>query len=528
MRFVIFCLLLTFTAQAEDIFNRGNGNEPTTLNVNNGSDFHTCAILRDIYETLVVNDDAKVIPAAATHWEVSNDGKEIVFHLRTQAKWSNGDPVTAEDFVRSWRRVVTPAIASPYAEHMVAVVNAKEIYTGKKQPDELGVKALDAHRLKVSLVEATPHFLSLMVHTPFSPIHKSSADKDITAEAKSGKLISNGAFSLQDWKPNEYLLVKRNPHYWDHANVKLDGVKYYPIEGDTELNMYRAGQLDYVSEVDNQKIPFIRKDKKLSNDFTTAPWYAVAYVGLNLTKAPFKDNPKIREALSLVVDRDIIVNKIMYGGETAAYSWIHPQTNNNTPAYLYFKDWDSEKRLKRAQELYKEAGYSKENPFKVEILTAAGRNRNAVTTAIANMWKKALGVEVSILKQETKVYFQERRLMKNTEAYMGGLIGLYNDPQTLAECRLSGSGINDLGFKSAEYDQLVEQASHTQDMKKRSVLYAKAERIFLDSHAMIPLYFYAYPQLVKPYIKGYNQNLMGLMYSKRLWMDHSNGFNDRT
>ncbi|MDP1724962.1 MAG: peptide ABC transporter substrate-binding protein [Alphaproteobacteria bacterium] len=501
------------------ILNRGNCVEPATLDVNKACDVSTCAIMRDTYETLVImGPDGGPIPAAAKSWDVSPDGKTYVFHLHQNAKWSNGEPLTAQDFVYSFQRLADPETASPYGNHLYAIQNAHEIVTGKLKKDALGVKALDAHRFEVTLNAPTPHFLALMVHTCFSPLHQKSLEADKANFTKPGNLVSNGAFKLEKWIPNSIVTLVKNEHYWDHEKVKLDQENFYPLTGETELNTYRAGQLDMTDKVPDEKMTFVRNDPVLSKELSIVPYFSIAYLGYNLTKPPFKDNIKLRQALSLAVDREILTKNILNAEEKPNYSYVYPHTRNNKPYYLDFKSMPKEERIKEARRLYAEAGYSKEKPLEVEISYNTDDNRKKIVTAIAKMLEETLGVKVKMTNTEWKVYLDNRK-KKETQIYFARLVGLYNDPHTFAECMLSDSGMNDTGFNCPEYDALVQKAAHEPDMEKRMDLHHAAEKTLVDTHAMMPLYNFTLPQLIKPYVKGYKPNLMGLIYGKDIWIE---------
>ncbi|MDP1975316.1 MAG: peptide ABC transporter substrate-binding protein, partial [Alphaproteobacteria bacterium] len=324
---VLLALLnISNTSNADlKILNRGNGVEPTTLDASKSCDVSTCAIVRDLYETLVImGPDGAPIPAAAENWDISPDGTTYVFHLRPNAKWSNGDPVTAHDFAYAFQRLADGETASPYANHLYPIQNAKEIVTGKLKKDALGVKALDAHRFEVTLTAPTPHFIPLMVHTCFSPLHQKSLETNKTSFTKPGHLVSNGAFKLEKWVPNSIITLVKNEHYWDHAKVKLDQENFYPITGEPEFNTYRAGQLDMTDKVPDEKMTFIRNDPVLSKELSIVPYFSIAYLGYNLTKPPFKDNIKLRHALSLAVDRELLTKSILNLGEEPNYSFVNP------------------------------------------------------------------------------------------------------------------------------------------------------------------------------------------------------------
>lgn len=512
-------LILSFSLHAEQInvLKRSNATEPSTMDIHSVNDAATFSILRDLYETLVLfSPDGTLKPGAAEKWDVSSDKKTYSFTLRKNAKWSNGDPLTAHDFVYSWRHLVDPKTASPYANHCYVIHNAEEIVKGTKKPEELGVKAIDDYHFEVTLRAPAHHFLSLLVHPPFSPLHQKSLDADPKNYTRAGKLVSNGAFMLEDWVINSVLKVKKNPHYWGATSVKLDGVHYFPIDGETEFTKYRAGELDMAVAVPDDKLDFIEKSD-FAKEMIKSPFFGMLYMGINSAKAPF-DNPKLREALSLVVDREKIVKSVLHGGEEALYGWNYPYAPNYKKTCLAFKDMPMDKRIERAKQLYKEAGYSAENPLKFEVRSVDVSSRKKILNAIASMWKETLGAKVEIINTEFKIYIQELK-QKNFNVYLGRFVGLYNDPHTFAELMVKDSGMNMVGYNNPKYDELIAKAVAETDLEKRADYYAASERILLDDHPVIPLTTVAYPKLVKPYVKGFKPSVMDVFYAKDLWLE---------
>ncbi|MDP1724389.1 MAG: peptide ABC transporter substrate-binding protein [Alphaproteobacteria bacterium] len=506
----------------EKILRRSNSTEPQSLYIARASDVPSNMLLRDLYEGLVNCDqNGKIIPGAAQRWEIDETGKIYTFH-DIRGNWSNGDPVTAHDFVFAWQHLLDPKTASTYAFILNPVLNAHEISKGEnKDLNALGVKALDAQTLQVTLKAPTGYFLNSLLHYSFFPFHKGALEQYKNEVTKPGKMVSNGAFMLTEWRPQDYIMLSKNPHYWDQTNVKLDKVQYFTTEEqNTTLKNYRAGQLDLTYEVQAEKIQFIKRDKDLVKDLKIHPYLSNYYYGINLRKSPLGTNKDLREALSMVIDREKIVNHITLAGEIPAYGFVPPMTANAKPASLSFQALSTEDRLKRAKELYEKAGYNLKNPLKFEFSYNTDENHKKVALAIIDMWKHAFpGIEVTLRNLEWKVFLQERSEGKNIEMYRSGWAGDYNDPLTFLEIFKSDSGVNHTGYNSPQYDALLEQASMSVDLEKRAEIFGQAEKILLEDAPLIPIYNRVTARLVKPWVKGYGiggSNLLDIFYSKDL------------
>ena len=506
----------------EKILKRSNNSEPQSLYIARASDEPSKYILMDLYEGLVNSDqNGNIIPGAAQRWEIDETGKIYTFH-DIRGNWSNGDPVTAHDFVFGWQHLLDPKTASTYAFILNPIVNAHEISKGEnKDLNALGVKALDDKTLQVTLKAPTGYFLNSLLHHSFFPFHKGALDQHKNEVTKPGKMVSNGAFMLTEWRPQDYIMLSKNPHYWDQTNVKLDKVQYFTTEEqNTTLKNYRAGQLDLTYEVQAEKVQFIKHDKELVKDLKIHPYLGTYYYGINLRKAPLGTNKDIRDALSMVIDREKIVNHITLAGEIPAYGFIPPQTSNSKSASLSFQALSMEDRFKRARELYEKAGYNLKNPLKFEFSYNTAENHKKIALAVIDMWKHAFpGIQVTLRNLEWKVFLQERSEGKNIEMYRGGWAGDYNDSLNFLEVFKSDSGVNHSGYNSPKYDALLEQASNSVDLEKRADILGQAEKELLENGPIIPIYFNVKARLVKPWVKGYGiggSNLLDMFYSKDL------------
>ena len=508
----------TQNLSAKQILHRGNGSEPQSLDPHKSEGVPSSNIQRDLYEGLISESaSGELVPGVAKSWSISKDGLRYIFELRREAKWSNGDPVTAADFVYSWRRIVNPKTGSFYAQTLAPILNTEAIIQGKKSVSTLGVKAIKSHTLEVNLKGPTPYFLGLLTHSSTYPVHKKSVERYGDKFARVGNLIGNGAFVLTEWAVQSHILLTRNPLYWDNAKTRLEQVYYYPIENQaSELKRYRAGELHIAESLPLSQIPWLRKN--LAKDLRISPYLGIYYFGYNLERAPFKDNKKLRQALSMAIDREILTDKILKTGETPAYSWVPPNVANYKQQEYEWKSWSKQKRIETAISLYKQAGYGPDKPLTVEIRYNTSENHKKVAIVIASMWKKNLGVKTKLYNEEWKVFLANRKAKKVTEVFRAGWIADYNDAFSFAELMHSQHGVNDSGYNNKTYDALLAKSALEADAEKRKQLLQQAERILLEDYPVIPIYYYMSKHLVKLYVGGYEDNVMDHHYSKHLFI----------
>ncbi len=523
MRFLFVALSLilmsaTATAQTlarEQVLYKGNGPEPESLDPHKAEGVNTANILRDLFEGLTIEaPDGQVIPGVAKSWEISADGRVYTFHLRDPLRWSNGDALTAEDFVYSLRRSADPATGSSYSSILAPIENAEAVVAGKLPPSSLGVQALDAYTLVIRLRAPTPYFLGLLNHSTTYPVHRASLEKYGARAFRPENLVGNGAYKVTEWQVQSHVLVTRNRQYWDDAHTTLERVYYLNTEDvGSEFKRYRAGELDWTEGVPLTQMRWIRKN--IPQDFRVHPYLGIYYYGLNLSQPPFKDNTKLRLALSMAIDRRVIVDKVIGMGQLPAYSWV-PPLPGYTQQVPEWAAWPREKRLAEARRLYAEAGYSAAHPAEVEIRYNTSEDHKKIALVIGAMWKQYLGVKTQLINQEFKVFLRDRKQKKVTQAFRSGWIGDYNDPYTFAEIMESASGQNDLGYANPQYDALLEQAGHEVDAQRRMQMLEQAEKVMLQDQPMIPLYFYVSKRLVKSYVVGWAGNIMDHHCSKNM------------
>jgi oligopeptide transport system substrate-binding protein len=496
---------------------RGNGSEPETLDVHRSTGTPEFDLQVDLFEGLVHYGPAgEPVPGVAASWTIGDGGLTYRFALRAEARWSNGDPVTAGDFVYGFRRAVDPATASRYAFILFPIANAEAIARGEMDPTRLGVAAPDARSLTITLKAPTPYFLGLLTHHMAFPVHRPTIERFGDRWTRPGNLVGNGAYRLAEWVPQSEITLVRNPYYWDAAAVKIDTVVYVATEDrGAELRRYRAGEIDIVYEAPVDQIPWIAQH--LPNDWRPTPYLGTYYYAFNLQAAPFRDNPKLRQALAMAIDRETLVTRITRAGETPAYGWVPPGIGN-----LYVQqrpDWaglSQAERNRRAQVLYQEAGYGPDRPARFEILYNTSENHRRIAIALAGMWKQTLGAEVTLRNEEWKVYLASRAA-KSFQVMRQAWIGDYNDANTFLELMKSDIGEqNSSGYANPRFDDLMRRAERMTDLDARARLMEAAERIMLEDLPIIPIYHFVSKRLVKPWVLGWVDNIVDIHPSRYL------------
>ncbi len=503
------------------VFHRGNAEEVDSLDPAKATGVSSINVIVDLYEGLMTADQSgKIILGQAKSYEISKDLKTYTFKLRDKLLWSNGEKLTADDFVAGMRRTVDPRIGSVYTDILKPIKNVEKIINGRLPIEALGVKAINDKTLVIELEKPTPYFLELLVHSTTYPIYQPNLKKYGSEFIKPGKLVSNGAFKLSEWVVNSHLSVIKNPYYRNADKVILDKVVFYPIEQSMELNRYRAGDLDFTSVIPDVQFKWIKDN--LSKELYIAPQLATYYYSFNLDRPPFKDNKNLRQALALVIDKKIIAEKVLRSGQIAT-NYIVPENINNyeTKNRGSMNDWskiDSIQRLTLAKEYYKKAGYSKENPAIIRITYNTSESHKNVAIALAAMFKKSLGVKTELVNQEWKVFLRTRLERKETELFRDGWVGDYNDPSTFLDLFISDNHQNHSGFKNKEYDKLMKSASVERDKSQRAEALAKAEQLLLDEVPVIPLYTYVTRHLIKPNVGGYAANILDITYDRYIYI----------
>ncbi|NDY94241.1 peptide ABC transporter substrate-binding protein [Wenzhouxiangella limi] len=502
----------------EQVIHRGNGEEPQTLDPHLAEGVPSANILRDLFEGLTTTaPDGRIVPGAAAHWDISRDGLVYTFYLRPEGRWSNGEPVTAEDFVWSWRRVVDPASGAAYGRMLAPVVNAGEIFAGRLPAEELGVTALSPTSFQVRLNDPTPYFLGLLTHPTTYPVHRASLEAYGSAHVRPGNLVSNGAFRLLDWQVRSRIELEKNPHYRAADSVIAERVVLYPFEDEnTEFNRFRAGDLHWTYQVPNNQFRWLQRN--MTEALVVAPWFGTYFFSFNLNRPPFRDNLPLRQALNLAIDREILTEKVTRFGEIPTYHLIPPGLPDYESPIPEHADWTQDERQAEALRLYRQAGYSEDEPLTVELRYNTSENHRKIAVAVAAMWKDVLGVRTRLINEEFRVFLQNRAQGRVTEVFRAGWIGDYQDAFTFLELFHSEHGRNDAGYDNPRFDRLLEQIAGERIPSRRRNLMAEAERILLADQVVLPVYVYVSKRLVDPRLRGWDNNIMDYHLSQHMYL----------
>ena len=483
------------------VLNFGNGTEPQDIDPQIVTGVPENKIVNALFEGLVAEGPtgADTVGGVAERWEISEDGRVYTFFLRTTAKWSNGDPVTAQDFVASYRRILTPSLGAEYAYKLHHVVGAEAFNKGElKDFAQVGLAAPDAHTLRITLKHRAPFLIEAMKHYSWFPVHTPTVEKfgglarKGTAWTRPENLVGNGPFVLKEWRPNQRIVVTRSPTYWDREQVKLETINFLPTESiDTEERMFRTGQVDRTNELPNTKIDTYKRD--YAGSYRQDPYFGVYFYRVNVTKAPLNDK-RVRRALALAIDRESLVRNVTRGGQQPAYNFCPPSPMFTSQARI---DGD----LAEAKRLLAEAGFPAGRGFpKVDILYNTSENHRAIAEAIQQMWRTRLGVEIGLANQEWKVYLDSQDTL-NYDLCRAGWIADYTDPNTFMDMWVTGGGNNDTGWSNATYDALVRTSLAAGSEQERLASYQQMEAILADELPIIPIYFYTRVFAVNPKLR---------------------------
>ncbi|USV58235.1 peptide ABC transporter substrate-binding protein [Aeromonas encheleia] len=503
---------------AEQAVVRHLKDEPTSLSPLKLVGLPELQVLRDLYEGLLTQGpDGKVQPGVAERWE-SEDNQLFTFHLRPDARWSNGDPVRAADFVYGWRKLVDPKEAATFAwfAQLAHFTNVDEIVAGKQAPETLGVEALDDHTLRVRLSQPVPYFLSLLTHPSLSPLHRASMEQYGTQWTQPGKLVGNGAFVLSHRVVNEKLELTPNPYYWDRAHTVLTRVTFVPINQESAATKrYLAGDLQITESFPKEL--YQKLMKQIPGEVYTPEQLGTYYYAFNTLQAPLND-VRVRKALSYSIDRGLIANKVLGTGEKPAYHFTPDVTAGFEPAANLLSSSSQRELDEKARALLKEAGYGPTKPLKLTLLYNTAEIHKKMALAIASLWKQKLGAQVELTNQEWKTYLDSRQ-SGQFEVIRSSWVADYNDPSAFLGLWGSHHSGNMARFANARYDELLALAARSQDERERARLFDEAETILLDEAPIAPIYQYTNARLIKPWLKGYPiNNPEDVAYSRQLYL----------
>ena len=505
----------------DGIFHYGNGSEPQGLDPHVVTGVPENHIIRALFEGLAVKNPYTLEPepGVARSWDISADGRVITFHLNPEAKWSNGDPMSAADYVWSWQRLLSPALGAEYAYMLFPLKNAKAFATGKITDfNEVGVKALDDLTLQVTLNERTPYFLQLMDHYSTFAVHRPTIEKfgkatdRYTPWTRVENMVSNGAFRLKRWQLNRRIELEKSDTYWDRDKVRLNGIIYYPTENVvSEERMFRVGQLHYTNSVPLGKIPVYRA--MADSPYVQAPYLGTYYFLLNTTRPLVKDL-RIRKALSMAVDRDKLNKTVLKGTVISAYSITPPDTLGYYPPRLF--SYDPE----QARELLAAAGYPDGQGWPgLELTYNTSEDHRKIAVALQQMWKDVLNIEITLANQEWKVYLDSVTNM-HFQIARRGWIGDYVDPNNFLDLFITDGGNNNTGFADPRYDDMIlRKAPQAPTMEERFAIFHEAETLLMEQMPIIPIYTYTSKHLIHPSVNGLPPNLMDSVNMKYVWLD---------
>lgn len=486
-----------------------NGTEPEDIDPHIVTGVPEHHIITALTEGLVSEhpETLEPVPGVAERWESNDELTVWTFHFRTNAVWTTGDPVTAQDFVDSFERILNPELGSKYTYMLYVMKGAEDYNTGKiKDFAEVGAKALDERTLEVTLNAPTPYFLSLLNHYTWFPVHIPTIKKHGPLHGRGnqwtqpGNFVSNGPFRLKEWRLNDKLVVERSPSYWDVDNVKLEEIHFYAIvSSDTQEKYFRAGQMHNAYQIPSHKIATYKE--KNPDLLHITPHLASYFYRFNTTRAP-TDNKLVRKALAMAIDRKSLVENVTQGGQLPATFFTPPNTAGYTTTAGF------EENIEEAKKLLKEAGYaSGADVPTVEILYNTDENHRSIAEAIQEMWSKNLGVQSTLVNQEWKVYLDAQREL-NYSVSRAGWTGDYPDPNTFLDMWTSWSQQNQTGWSNKDYDELIRKAGTTGDMAKRIEFFDAAEKILMDELPIMPIYIYTRVYLLDPSVKGWHHTIL--------------------
>ncbi len=503
---------------SEQTLVRANDAEAATLDPAKAEGMPEMHILRDLFEGLVIQDrEGNIIPGVAESWE-TDDNQTFTFKLRQNATWSNGDPVTAEDFVYALRRAVDPNLASPNVWYlkMTGIKNIVDVADGRKPIEDLGVTALDKYTLRFELDNKIPYFVAMTGHTSMMPVHKETVEKSDKPWSDPKQFVSNGAFLLDEWVVNERIELVKNPNYWGAADTHLTKVTYIPFENqNASVTRYVVGEVDITSDVPTHMAKKLQQDYQ--DAYTVVPLLCTYYYAFNTTRPPF-DDARVRQAVSYSIMRDVITKGVTQVGNLPAYTFAHQYTAGFEATQPDFSKWTQQERDEKARQLLQDAGYGKDKPLNFKLLYNTSESNKAIAVAIASMLNKNLGANVELENQEWKSYLVSRK-QGNFDVMRASWCGDYNEASTFLSLLRSDSSGNFARYENKEYDQAMDNALATTDEKERQAYYDKAEQLIAKDAPIAPIYYYMQARLVRPTVGGFaKDNVEGRIYSKDLYI----------
>lgn len=501
----------TRLAKIQEIY-IGNGTEPRELDPTLSTGVPESHIEDNLFEGLCALDPFTLdpIPGAAQSWQISKDGKVYTFKLRKGLKWSDGKRLTAHDFVYSWRRTLDPKLASEYAYQLYYIKNGRAYNEGKiKDPTKLGVVAKDDLTLVVTLEHPTPYFLRLTGFHTLYPVPKHVIDKHEGARwTREGNMVSNGAFKLAEWRLNKHVKIVPNEHYWDRKKVKLTAAYFLPIEKETtEEKAFISGRIQMTNTVPPLKIRYYQRQNKRNPNkaiYHSSPMLGTYYYRFNVNLPALKDK-RVRKALAMTIDRQLLVDKVTRGGQIPATTFVPPKTGGYSHRPIFNKTLTAED-IAKAKKLLAAAGYPNGKGLPtLELLYNTNESHKKIAIAIQQMWKKHLGINITLLNQEWKVYLDSVKKL-SFQVSRAGWIGDYVDANTFLDMFVTDGGNNNTGWSNKEYDNYIKLAGAELNSSKRLDIFRKAESLLLEETPIIPIYHYTNNSLVSRQVRMFDVN----------------------
>ncbi|CZU66797.1 ABC transporter substrate-binding protein [Enterobacter hormaechei] len=496
---------------------RNNGSEPASLDPHKVESDVEFNIISDLFDGLVsVSPAGEIQPRLAEKWE-NKDNTVWTFHLRPGITWSDGTPITAEDIVWSWQRLVDPKTASPYASYpgSMRIVNGTDIAEGKKAPESLGVKAINDSTLEVTLTQPNAAFLAMLAHPSLVPIDKVLVGRFGDKWTKPEHFVSSGAYKLSQWVVNERIVAVRNPKYWDNEHTVINKVTYLPISSEAaDVNRYKAGEIDIVYTVPINQ--FAQLKKTLGSELDVSPQLATYYYQFNTTRPPFND-ARVRKALNLALDKDIIADKVLGQGQRPAWLISQPDIGGVKLQNPDYANWPMDKRIAEAKKLLAEAGFNDNHPLSFNLLYNTSESHQRIAIAASSMWKKNLGVEAKLQNQEWKTMLDTMHT-HNFDAVRYAWIADYDDAATFLNTFRTGDSQNTTQYSNPDYDRALVNAAKSKTAEERGKFYQQAEDLLGRDVPAIPVYHYVRTHLVKPWVGGFTPDKLGYYYTKDMYI----------
>lgn len=506
----------TLLAEKQELV-RNNGSEPASLDPHKVESNVEFNLISDMFDGLVaVKPDGSIEPRLAASWE-NKDNTVWTFHLRPGITWSDGSAITAQDVVWSWQRLVSVQTASPYSSYLgnMHVANAVDIAQGKKDPAMLGVKALDDSTLEISLTQPTAAFLAMLAHPSLVPLDKVLIGRFGDKWTRPEHFVSSGPYKLSQWVVNERIVAERNPHYWDNQHTVINKVTYLPISSESaDVNRYKAGEIDIVYSVPVNQ--FAQLKKTMGDELHVSPQLSTYYYQFNTTRAPFND-PRVRRALNMALDKDIIAQKVMGQGQRAAWLISQPEIGGVQLHAPEYASWPLEKRITEAKKLLAEAGFGPEHPLSLNLLYNTFETHQRIAIAASSMWKKNLGVEAKLQNQEWKTMLDTMHT-GNFDVVRYAWIADYDDASSFLNIFRTGDSENTTGYSNPAFDEAMHKAAKASSLEERGKDYQQAEDLLGEDVPAIPIYHYVRTHLVKPWVGGFAPDNRGNYYTKDMYI----------